>query len=253
MFVSIIFFIHFIFRSMICATATPGHITWDVTEQMQEKIDSLNKNKNFAFVDLGFSDKDLEIIDQFKIDSSQQYDHFGNLDLLQDELSAFLRSIGNNDEHLIQKITQIIHEVASNVNKASHKETAWVCVRASIPNQAFDVPRWHWDGYYYSPYSGFAFKFATVLKGNPTLFYQLTPDLRETFELHFDDREFLSNLLDRNLIESLRPGEGAFFLVGDRESAAAHSEPKMDSERLFFSVLPGNENEISELKTRWGK
>lgn len=113
------------------------------------------------------------------------------------------------------------------------------------------MPRWHWDGYYYSPYSGFIFKFATVLKGNPTLFYQLPKDLRKFFEQHSDDREFLSRLLERKNIETARSGQGAFFIVGDSDKAAAHSKPKIDSERLFFSILPGNEGEINKLYARW--
>jgi hypothetical protein len=221
-----------------------------VVEKMQREVESLDENKNFTFVDLGLSDEDLNLIDQFKVRFTDQYDCFGDLDLLQDELSAFLRSMGNNDEHAIQRITQIIREAADRVIRASGKETAWVCVRTSTPNREFDLPRWHWDGYYYPPYSGFAFKFAAVLKGNPTLFHQLTKDSREVFESHFEDREFLSNFLAESLIESAKPGEGAFFLVGDRDSAAAHSEPKMDCERLFFSVLPGHASEIDELTIR---
>ncbi|NGX58315.1 MAG: hypothetical protein K940chlam3_01220, partial [Chlamydiae bacterium] len=38
---------------------------------------------------------------------------------------------------------------------------------------------------------------------------------------------------------------------GDKNTAAAHSEPKIDTPRIFFSVLPGDENEIRELCDRW--
>lgn len=222
----------------------------EVVADLQEKIESLDENKNFAFVNL-LSDDDVQLLNQFKIESSNTYDRFGNLQLLQEELPDFLRSIGKNDEQLIQKITKIIFEVASYVSQASHKESAWVSVRAFTPNHDFDIPRWHWDGYYYAPYSGFVFKFATVLKGNPTLFCQLPKDLREIFELHSEERKFLSQLLEGENIETAKPGQGSFFIVGDNDKAAVHSEPKMDCERLFFSVLPGNKDEIDELNTRW--
>jgi hypothetical protein len=243
-----IFFILF-FGSMACAFEPLNAL--HIVEDMQKQLGDLDENRTFSFVDLGLAKQDLELINGFKVESSAQYNCFGNLGLLQDELPVFLRRIGTNDEQLIQKITQIIFEVASRVRLASDKETAWVCVRASTSSPMFDMSRWHWDGYYYFPYSGFAFKFAMVLKGNPTLFCQVTNDLRKTVQIHFNDREFLSNLLDKSFIESPHMGQGAFFIVGDKNSAAVHSEPKMDGERLFLSVLPGNENEISELKARW--
>lgn len=245
---------HFILFYLCLCQATYAFDTFklksDILVDLQEKIEGLGENKNFAFVNL-LSDDDLQQLNQFKIESSNSYDRFGNLQLLQEELPGFLRSLGENDEQLIQKITKIICELASYVSQASRKETSWVCVRASTPNRDYDIPRWHWDGYYYSPYSGFVFKFATVLKGNPTLFYQLPKDLRKIFKQHSDDRAFLSQLLNSENIETTKPGQGAFFIVGDNNRAAAHSEPKMDGERLFFSILPGNEDEINELNVRW--
>jgi hypothetical protein len=50
----------------------------------------------------------------------------------------------------------------------------------------------------------------------------LPKDLREIFEQHSDDRAFLSQLLDRENIETAKPGQGAFFIVGDNDRAAAH-------------------------------
>lgn len=244
----------FIFLILCLSQATYAfeslHWKGNVVADFQEKIKNLDENNNFAFVNL-LSEDDVRLFNQFKIESSKEYDRFGNLPLLLEELPDFLRNVGTNDEQLIQKISKMIFELASYVSQASHKETAWVCVRASTPNRDFDLPRWHCDGYYYSPYSGFVFKFATVLKGSPTLFYQLPKDIREVFKQHSDDREFLSLLLDRENIETAKPGQGAFFIVGDNDQAAAHSEPKIDSERLFFSILPGNEDEINELYARW--
>lgn len=249
-----IFFI-FIFSQMGFSSEYSQHLVKEsssvVIEDMRKKIGNLGEDKNFTFIDLGISEEDLHLINQFKIETSDQYARFGSLHLLKDELPNFLRSIGSNNEELIQKITEIIFQIAYNVKEASNKETAWVCVRASIPNHDFDIPRWHSDGYYYAPYSGFAFKFATILKGNSTLFHQLSKDIRDVFDLHFDDREFLSNLIDVNTVESAKLGQGAFFIVGDRNRAAAHSEPKIDGERLFISVLPGNDDEINELYARW--
>lgn len=220
-------------------------------EAMQQEIKNLGADTNFTFVDLGIASGDLRLINEFKIESTGQYDRYGDLELIKSELPEFLRSVGTNDERLIQKVTETVFSVASDVVKASDSETAWVAVRTFTPSHGFDIPRWHYDGYYFAPYDGFAFKFATVLKGNPTIFYQLPKDLRETFVLHSRDRMFLSNLLEKSSIEAPNLGQGAFFVVGDMDSAAVHSEPKIDGERLFFSVLPGSKDQIDDLNARW--
>lgn len=230
----------------------------DVAENMQNALESLDENKNFAFVDLGISEEDLQLISQFKVKFSVNYDRYGHLELMEDELPEFLRGIGDNDEECIKKITAIIIRITDQVNNAAGKETAWVSVRPSEPNHEFDIPRWHQDGYFYAPYSGFSFKFAAALKGNSTVFCQLSKGLREIFQINFDHRLQLSlehrvlldSLLEECKKESVKPGHGAFFIVGDPNSAAIHSEPKIDSDRLFFSVLPGNDSEIEELYMR---
>lgn len=255
MYAKLFFFTMLIFSQWGFASEYPNEVakteTMSLVTEMREQIDNLGEDKSYTFVPLEISDKDLFLIDQFIIESSSVYSRFGNLHLIQEELPNFLRSVGSHHEQAIQKITEIISRMASQVAEASHKETAWVSVRVSTPNHLYDMPRWHWDGYFYSPYSGFVFKFATVLKGNPTLFYPLSDELREEFHLHDNDREYLSELIDESLIETAKLGQGAFFIIGDKNTAAAHSEPKIDTPRIFFSVLPGDENEIRELCDRW--
>ena len=57
--------------------------------------------------------------------------------------------------------------------------------------------------------------------------------------------------MDLNKAESPKKGEGVFFIVSDAKFGAVHSEPKMNENRLFFSVLIGNESEIEELDLKW--
>lgn len=75
--------------------------------------------------------------------------------------------------------------------------------------------------------------------------------MRETFNSNWDNRLFLSELLDINKAESSKQGQGVFFVVGDDKIGAVHSEPKKHENRLFFSILPGDESEIEELYLRW--
>lgn len=222
-------------------------------EEMQNKINDLTPDSSFTYVDLGLSDEELLIIDNIKIESSHAYNRFGDLHLLKEELPIYLRTLGKNDENLIQILTEIILRTALNVKDAAQKESAWVCVRATMPNHAFDMPRWHSDGSYFLPYDEFVFKFAAALKGSPTLFYKLPHEMRDEFNLNMDNRAYLNELLDVNKSESPPKGFGAFFIVADHKFGAIHSEPPMNETRLFFSILPGNTTQIEELYLRWHK
>lgn len=222
-----------------------------LTVKMQQSIESLNKDQPFTVVDLGLSDEERAQLERFQVESTEEYGRFGNLELLSSELPVFLRELGNNDEASIHTITTIITRTASSVAEASNKETAWVCVRAFTPDPQYEMPRWHCDGYYYAPYEGFVFKFAAALKGTQTLFYKVTEEMRTVFRLNEQDREFLSRFLELTQAETAAQGEGAFFIVGDQQTAAVHSEPSIREGRLFFSVLPGNKDEINELDQRW--
>ena len=70
--------------------------------------------------------------------------------------------------------------------------------------------------------------------------------MRDIFISHRDDRIFLSELLDLKKAESPKLGEGVLFIVSDDQLGAVHSEPKIDENRLFFSILIGDESEIEE-------
>lgn len=230
-------------------------------EEMVKKIHFLNEGNSFVFIDLRLSNQELDLIDQLKFDQipkgdAKHYDRFGNLNLLKDELPLFLKEIGNNDEKVVDTIVEVISRTVENVVNASKKNSAWVCVRAFTPTSSYDIPRWHMDGTYYSlksplPYPGLVFKFAGTLKGSSTLFYHLPDDQRDRFLAHLNDRTFLSEFLDLTQAKLAKRGEGIFFIVGNNQKGAVHSEPKIHENRLFFSILVGDKAEIEELYFRW--
>lgn len=233
----------------------------NIEKEMVNQISLLGKEKSFAFVDLKLTSEELDLIDQLNFDklpegASVQYDRFGDLHLLKEELPNFLKSIGNDNPDVISIVAEVISRTTQNVTSASNKDSAWVCVRASRPNADFDIPRWHMDGAYYGlnglyPSPEPVFKFAATLKGSPTLLYNLTRDQRDIFNARWDDRQFLSDFLDLSNAETPKRGEGVFFIVANHAIGAAHSEPPMHTNRLFFSILVGNQSEIDELFFRW--
>lgn len=232
-----------------------------IEEEMTNKINFLGEENSFAYIDLRLTNAELGLIDQLTFSklpagASVQYDRFGDLHLLREELSSFLKRIGNENSDVIFTTAEVISRTTQQVANASNKDSAWVCVRASTPTNAYDIPRWHMDGAYYGlngpyPYPGLVFKFAATLKGSSTLLYNLPYEQRDIFNAHWNDQTFLSNLLDLSKAESPNRGEGVFFVVANDKVAAIHSEPKIHENRLFFSILVGDKSEIEELYLRW--
>ena len=89
-----------------------------------------------------------------------------------------------------------------------------------------------------------------ALKGSQTLFYQAPPKLRAFFFSQCNDRETLEQLFDISEVHVGKKGQGAFLIVGDKNSSAIHSEPKIDEPRIFLSILPGDPDEIEEFRVR---
>lgn len=214
---------------------------------------SLNSQKPFASFDIKFSSAEKDTLDKIDIDHENAYDNFGHLDVLANEVETFIKSIGKNNTKKSKSVADLVTRLVNNAILSFKKETAWVAVRAFTATNFWDSPRWHSDGYYYSPYTGEQYKIAIALKGASTLFYPLADEMREKFNsLQFnpENRETISKMLDTSKAVSVALGHGAIFIVGT-PYAAVHSEPPIHEERLFLSIVPGNKAEIEELYNNW--
>ncbi len=138
-----------------------------------------------------------------------------------------------------------------------NKETTWISVRLFSPTDEYRLPRWHADGIYYD-FVGKQEKFVATLKGPSTLFFDLNEEdkkyLYSTYLSLQPDWSKINEVLaesfkDRDQIRT-EPNHGMLYRVGD-ESALVDSEPNIDIERIFFSVLPGSIKEIDKLRVRW--
>ena len=69
----------------------------------------------------------------------------------------------------------------------------------------------------------------------------------ETLEL----RKKMGDILDKKSINSMKNGEAAIYTVGNDKIGCIHSEPPINVDRLFMSILPCTVSEINELKKRW--
>lgn len=235
-----------------------GNVTKEpLNNGIQTAIKELGPDHSFAYYDLQLSNQEIKILKSLKINSTEEYNNYGNLKDLESGVSSFLKSLNKENDITAEAVSQIIVRIVNDIVQASGQETAWVAVRSSTPTSAWDVPRWHQDGYYYEPRTGNPYKFAITLKGPATLFYKLPSDLKEKFltltrkgtEKNGHNREALATLLKpfKKAISIPQPYQGAIFVVGS-DNAAVHSEPPIHEERLFLSILPGSREQIKEWK-----
>lgn len=206
----------------------------------------------FSVVDMGLSAQECADYDKIDIQKTQSIHVFNDFGKLEGKILKLLGEIGNNNAALMQKIADRIVGIVQQIMTASGSTAAWVCVSASLPTNAYDIPRWHMDGYYFRPQepNSLMCKFIMTLAGPSTLFYQLPPESRQELGMKTFDRFYMHRVCTSDKIVEPKRGQGILFLSGQRMWAALHSEPKMDRKRLFFSVVPCTQEQVAELKTK---
>lgn len=253
---------------------TPAYAS-NFTEDMKTKLEQMAHDKPFVSVPLQLSEEEQTILGQLINNKTVDFDHFGNLEGFQNEVTGFIESLGNPQELSISS-ARILENKINEIKQAFNAEAVWVTIRSSHDRDGFDIPRWHQDGYFYSPHDGPQYKVGMVLKGPGTLFCSLSDEGRAEFnaisnsipitsdmssdEIQAKTTELqyqLAQLIEKYKARQEAPvsqGEinsGIIFIVGDENSAAIHSEPPIHSDRLFVSVMPGTKEQIQELYDNW--
>jgi hypothetical protein len=216
---------------------------------------------SFAHFDLQLSDAERAALRELTIGRTCTYDNFGNTPALEAETVHYFASLGTAP-FIAVLVARIVSNVTNRAVSIFNAETAWVSLRASLPSSAFDIPRWHMDGYFFRPHSDQR-KIVVTLRGATTLFSRLTGEWRHAFRecarcyqdapMALRGREELATIVNASGgFETAGEMQGTIFVVGDCDRAAVHSEPMIHSERLFLSILPGSRAQIRELRERWG-
>ncbi len=223
----------------------------------QSLISQIHQQKThhepFITFDLGLSEKESEILDAIEINKTDEYNNFGKLENLKQDLPDFLRSATTADESQISVLSTMIEKLTTKVVSALDGETAWFALRAYTPTHKYDIPRWHTDYHFTAFGSEHEVKFVTALKGDQTLLYPASAEERAQFIVEEHNRDKLNELFQPTDAISAKPGHGVIFVVGDPSYSAIHSEPKTDKNRLFLSVVVGNHSKVKELDERWNK
>ena len=205
-----------------------------------------------SFCDMNFTQEDIDLINRLDIAESYDHNQFGNFDQLEQRVTKLLTTIGNNDPEVVVRIAHIISDITNKVMVISGEETAWISLRAFIPSHDYDMPRWHMDGYYFTPQdkSTVMYKFAITLLGDGTMFYPVEADQRREVWRKTINRPYMRDYCKQEQIIHAHQGQGAFFVSCRTTQSALHSEPPITKPRLFLSIVPCNEKQIEELKKK---
>lgn len=230
--------------------------------------EGLNRNENIL-IPIHYSPAEKSLISRFDINIKVRYNpnYMGNIN----EFNPLetLKKIGNNTEEDIQKMASLLKRLAKEVCEGYRRKYVWISIRAQNPIKIDNIPRWHTDGnFFMNPKSRTKqqSKFITVLKGAGTLMIQPQPnkEVIKTMTKQFQDlednnqeqmsiefRKKIDAILVNENKKQLTNNQGLIFMVGNKDRALIHSEPSINEYRLFVSILPGYEYEITELSKRW--
>lgn len=175
-------------------------------------------------------------------------------------------------ETTLQAFLETCHDDC--VGNTPEKSCCWFTIRITQPHTGFDIPRWHQDGRMYTYDTGreavARSKYALTLLGPPTLLLPAEDDVFailkegekkhpwceeredvETTEAEFHEREEALRvwLAERfSDLERVKVGAGKVVRFSwGREDSPVHSEPRMDRDRVFMTLMFGSESELRNM------
>lgn len=154
-------------------------------------------NKDFKMFQIKLSESEQETISNLDINLSKSLNYCGDLKYL--DFKDFFQSIGKNNNQTCKSIEHIITKITKKVLAGFNYEHFWIAIRASKPDNYFDIPRWHYDGTYFKQISSQA-KFAMVLKGPGTLVIKKTSKVEKAYEeIYTQYRKELAELVENKI------------------------------------------------------
>jgi hypothetical protein len=234
----------------------------------------LDSNKyDFFIFDIDYTINELETINDFEIKNLNNYEHFGSLDDIKD-LKKYLTNIGNNTKTCVNGMEKLIIRLIKKVLLGYKMKYFWLAIRISPPNKHLDIPRWHKDGPFWKGEPS-SVKFITTLKGPGTLLIKSTKKNNKIYEKILEEkftemkkyktfseiikidnnfRPILAKKFSKEKVIQAKNTDGILFYTGiPQKNAALHSEPKIDTFRIFISILPSSYENIKDLQKRFTK
>ena len=241
--------------------------------ELRQKYAKLSKDQPYALFDLGLSPEEIYLLESLIIDEPIDdkpivLNYYGDLEQFESQVAVFLQSFGNSQVDS-EVAAQIIYKIVKNCCASMGVNEAWVAIRAFKKNHLYDVARWHIDSErLYTPQRGaILYKIACAFKGDGTLFCDVSDKVRTKY-LTMRSQSYvktkgtreqaaalirgdIAKLLKGYKVTSASKGQGAIFIMGDEKTGAIHSEPVMDKDRIFMSIIPGTHEQIQDLYKNW--
>jgi hypothetical protein len=217
-----------------------------------------SKKYQYKIFKIQYTEPEKKSIFEFSIDKYNYFNYYGDYKNMHG-LNNFLKSVGENTIYNINKLEQIINKMIQTITKAYELEYYILMIRITLPNNNFDLVRWHKD----YGYGGESSKFCFVMKGPGTLLLKSTKEVNDIYHKIFDKqikerrakkmsykeqndqnenyKLVYAKALKKFKIQQINNNEGVILYAGDREkniNGALHSEPKMNTNRIFISIMP---------------
>lgn len=227
---------------------------------------------SYKIFQLNLTNSNKKLIKSIKINHSNNYNFFGNIDNLicieSDDLTnliEFICLIGKNTKDLAKELVEIIKNILKTLSLGYEKKYCWLTIRSFIFTDFFQIPRFHCDGKYFKEYPEPQTKFVFVLKGSGTIFIKPNKQVKQIYNEYLtqsfnnikpslnsiEGRELLDKELKKINAKQLQINnkQGLIFLSG-HQNCLIHSEPNITEPRLFLSIVFADEPNIDEWKNR---
>lgn len=194
------------------------------------------------------------------ITRSDAFIHYGDCydSKLTHEVQRFLQGLGDNSEIVCKHIARVVSRVANEVvlHNACYRDFSLV-LRASMPCDAYNVPRWHRDGLpkHRVDVTAPVYKSVLTLKGSLTRFGEVIDaeafeaterEAQSLFDQYYvqDHAVYMEREIERRtracqFVREFVPtveSEIVAFCVG-ADHAVIHAEPPLSEPRLFMFLV----------------
>jgi hypothetical protein len=208
-----------------------------------------------------------ELFDKISISKTTNYSYLGtSKNLGEKDILDYLSTIGKNDKDDLKNVFRYIAKTIKIMTQKFEYDHFWLIIRTFTPEDTYKNFRWHSDGNMFKT-NRRQFKLVSVPKGEGTLFAEPDKKSREKFYEIYDEQQkefnqdfsnfkqvinkfgpLLNETLKKFPVKQFGNNYIAEFNVGNREIGAIHSEPDIQGERLFFSIVLGTKEEIESRK-----
>lgn len=242
--------------------------------QMELALDNIKTDIDTTFAPVKvFSDADVDLFNQINLSRGGTFNFFGSIysDQIKNLMIEFFESLGI-DRKLAKSLCKILlSKAVIPYLVANHVDCLWIKIVGMFPTTHYVVPRWHFDGSFYDMVGEYQLKLVGALIGPSTLFkktnhIEVDNFVKEHRKLHagftledydkgldIKNRPLLDDYLKNIETMQLTNADINIFTVGKIPKVAIHSEPNINTKRLFFSVVAGSSNNIKQLAERWNE